>query len=239
MDLNHLSDVFGQAIKDYYDGKDAVIDTYSSVGGWDKLPVKYLFRSFEEMPDIEQTALKLAFGKVLDLGCGAGSHSLYLQNQGLSAKPVDISKGAIEICKKRGLNQAEMINFWNMKDAQYDTILALMNGAGICGSMNNFPSFLKHLKSLLAPGGQILMDSSDIIYMFEDQDGKVDLSEVDHYYGEVTFQSKYLGENSGSYPWIYIDFYNLQQQAINLDLQCELIKKGSHYDYLARLSLSQ
>jgi len=238
MDLNHLSDVFGRAIIDYYNGKDAVIETYSSIGGWDELPVKYLFRSFDEMPDIEQTALNLAFGKILDLGCGAGSHSLYLQNQGLSVKPVDISLGAIEICKKRGLSQAEMINLWNIKDAQYDTILALMNGAGICGSMKNFPSFLKHLKSLLAPGGQILMDSSDIIYMYEDQDGKVDLSEVDHYYGEVTFQSKYLGEKSGSYPWIYIDFYNLQQQAINLDMQCELIKKGSHYDYLARLSFS-
>jgi len=238
MDLNHLSDVFGKAIKDYHNGKDAVIDTYSSIGGWDKLPVKYLFRSFEEMPVIEQNALKLTFGEVLDLGCGAGSHSLYLQNKGLSVKPIDISGGAIEVCKERGLNHAEMINLWNIKDAQYDTILALMNGAGICGSMKNFPAFLKHLKSLLKPGGQILMDSSDIIYMYEDQDGNTDLSEVDHYYGEVTFQSKYLGENSGSYPWIYIDFYNLQQQAQNLDMQCELLKKGSHYDYLARLSFS-
>ena len=239
MDLSHLTDVFGRAIKDYYNGKEAVIETYSSVGGWDELPVKYLFRSFEEMPAIEQTALKLAYGKVLDIGCGAGSHSLYIQTKGLSVKPIDISEGAIEVCKNRGLKQAEMINLWNIKDDQYDTILALMNGAGICGSMKNFPGFLKHLKSLLLPGGQILMDSSDIIYMFEDQDGNTDLSELNQYYGEVTFQSRYLGENSGSYPWIYIDFYNLQQQALNQGLKCELIQKGSHYDYLARLSFSE
>ena len=236
MDLNNLSKVFGNAIKDFYNGKDAVIETYSSIGGWDELPVKYLFRSFEEMPDIEQAALKMAFGKVLDLGCGAGSHSLYLQDKGLEVKPIDISEGAIEVCKLRGLDRAEMIDLWDLKDAQYDTILALMNGVGFCGSMKRIPDFLQHLKSLLAPGGQILMDSSDVIYMFEDESGEVALSEVDHYYGEVVFQSKYLDENSGSFPWMYIDFFNLQQQASHLNLQCELLKKGPHYDYLARLT---
>ncbi len=237
MDINNITDVFGKAIKDFHNGKNAVIDTYSSIAGWDELPVKYLFRLFEEMPDLEQTALKMAFGEVLDLGCGAGSHSLYLQNQGLSVKPVDVSKGAIEVCKLRGLEQAEAINLWDLKDTQFDTILALMNGAGICGSMKNLPHFLKHLVSLLKPGGQILMDSTDVIYMFEDENGETDLSEVDHYYGEVEFQSRYLGQNSGSFPWIYIDFYNLQQQAFNLNLHCELLKKGPHYDYLARLSV--
>ncbi len=237
MDINKIADVFGKAIKDFQKGKNAVIDTYSTIAGWDELPVKYLFRSFEEMPDLERTALKMAFGEVLDLGCGAGSHSLYLQNQGLSVKPVDVSKGAIEVCKLRGLEQAEVINLWDLKDVQFDTILALMNGAGICGSMKNLPHFLKHLVSLLKPGGQILMDSTDVIYMFEDENGETDLSEVDHYYGEVEFQSRYLGQNSGSFPWMYIDFYNLQQQAFNLNLHCELLKKGPHYDYLARLSV--
>lgn len=239
MNVNNITDVFGKAIKDFYKGKNAVIETYSSIGGWDELPVKYLFRSFEEMPDIEQTALKMAFGKVLDLGCGAGSHSLYIQDKGLSVKPVDISKGAIEVCRLRGLEHAEMTDLWNLKGVQFDTILALMNGAGICGSMKRLPDFLTHLASLLKPGGQILMDSTDIIYMFEDENGEVDLSEVQHYYGEVEFQSKYLGENSGSYPWMYIDFYNLQQQAYNVKLQCELLKKGTHYDYLARLSFPE
>ena len=239
MNVNNITDVFGKAIKDFYTGKNAVIETYSSIGGWDELPVKYLFRSFEEMPDLEQVALKASFGKVLDLGCGAGSHSLYLQNQGLSVKPVDISKGAIEVCKLRGLKHAEVIDLWNLKDVQFDTILALMNGAGICGTMKCLPDFLSHLVSLLKPGGQILMDSTDIIYMYEDDNGEVDVSDVNHYYGEVEFQSKYLGENSGSYPWMYIDFYNLQQQALNLNIQCELLKKGSHYDYLAKLSVPE
>lgn len=232
-----LKDVFGRAILDFYNGKNAVIETYSSIGGWDELPVKYLFRSFEEMPDIEQTALQLAKGKVLDLGCGAGSHSLFLQDKGLFVKPIDISQGAIEVCKKRGLKESETINLWNLKNTRFDTILALMNGAGICGSMKKFPEFLNHLKSLLTTGGQILMDSSDIIYMFENENGEIDLTEIDHYYGEVEFESKYSDELSGSYPWLYIDYYNLEQHANNQGLQCELVVKGSHYDYLARLSV--
>lgn len=238
MNINNIQDVFGNAIIDFHKGENAIIETYSSIAGWDELPVKYLFRSFEEMPEIEQAALKMSNGTVLDLGCGAGSHSLYLQNQGLLVKPIDVSKGAIEVCKLRGLEHAEMIDLWNLKGEQFDTILGLMNGAGICGSMTHFPDFLMHLKTLLKPGGQILLDSTDVIYMFEDENGEVDLAEVDHYYGEVEFQSKYLGENSGSFPWMYIDFYNLQQQALNVNLTCELILKGPHYDYLARLTIS-
>lgn len=239
MERNNLTDVFGSAIKDYYAGEEAIIETYSSIGGWDKLPVKYLFRSFDNMPVIEQTALNMVSGSVLDLGCGAGSHSLYLEKKGVEVKAIDISEGAIEVCKLRGLKNAELTNLWDLKDLKFDSILSLMNGAGICGSMNRVPEFLNHLKSLLLPEGQILIDSSDVIYMFEDENGEADLSEIDHYYGEVEFQSKYLGENSGLYPWLYIDFYNLQQQAFNLNMKCELVKKGSHYDYLARISNSK
>lgn len=239
MKTKGIEDVFGKAIMDFQKGKNAIIETYSSIGGWDELPVKYLFRSFQEMPDIEQTALQLAFGKILDLGCGAGSHSLYLQNQEFMVKPIDISDGAIKVCKERGLDHAEMVNLWDLKGKQFNTILALMNGAGICGSMKNVPEFLQHLSSLLAPGGQILMDSSDIIYMYEDENGDPDLSETDHYYGEVEFESKYQGQYSGKYPWLYIDFPNLQQHAFNQNLKCELVKKGAHFDYLARLSFNE
>ena len=236
MKTSKLTDVFGKAIKDYYMGANTVIETYSSIGGWDELPVEYLYRTFDKMPELEQTALKMASGTVLDLGCGAGSHSLYLQEKALSVKSVVISQGANEVCKLRGLKNAEVLNLWDLNNNKYDSILSLMNGAGICGSVDRIPDFLNHLTSLLNPGGQILIDSSDIIYMFEDENGEVHLSETDHYYGEVEFESRYKGENSGRYPWLYIDFYNLQQQAFNLNLNCELVTQGSHYDYLAKIS---
>lgn len=136
-----LKDVFGHAIKDYFNGEEAIIKTYSSVGGWDELPVSYLFRTYKDMPEIEQTALQMSFGKILDLGCGAGSHSLYLQDKGIDVKPIDISSGAIWTCKQRGLAHAEVMDLWDLKNEKFDTILSLMNGAGICGTMENVPAF--------------------------------------------------------------------------------------------------
>jgi SAM-dependent methyltransferase len=234
--MKSIKDVFGTAILDFQNGEKGIIKTHSSLAGWDELPVSYLFRSFDEMPEIEKIALKSSQGTVLDLGCGAGAHSVYLQSQGLDVFPVDISQGAVEACRKQGLNKAQVLNFWQIDQGGFDTILALMNGAGICGRLDKVPQMLTHLKSLLAPKGQIFLDSSDIIYMYEDENGEYDLSDMDHYYGEVTFNMKYKNEVSGPFPWLYLDFQNLKLQAENLNLNCECLVKGEHYDYLARIT---
>ena len=124
------------------------------------------------MPKIEQKALQLSKGNILDVGCGAGSHSLYLQNiKKLNVTAIDTSVGAIEICKEQGITNANVANFYE-HSGKYDTILLLMNGSGIVGTLNNFNSFFKHLKSLLAINGQVLIDSSDLIYLFENEDGE-------------------------------------------------------------------
>ena len=98
MKIPQLRDVYGQAILDHYKGKKAELLTFSSIAGKDELPLSHLFRSFNDMPKLEQKALNLAKGKVLDIGCGAGSHSLYLQETGYSVKSIDISKGAVKVC---------------------------------------------------------------------------------------------------------------------------------------------
>ena len=77
-DVN-IEDVYGNAILDFYHGKKVKLLTFSSIAGEDELPLEHLFRTYMEMPALEQMALKLSKGKILDLGCGAGSHSLYLQ----------------------------------------------------------------------------------------------------------------------------------------------------------------
>src|SRR5690606_21671694 len=122
----------------------------------------YLFRSYDEMPAIEQKALDLAKGNILDVGCGAGSHSLYLQEKGFDVLGIDTSEGAIEVCKLRGLQKAECIDFLTLDNKQFDTILLLMNGTGIFQNLDNTSKYLQHLKSLLNPKGQILIDSSDL-----------------------------------------------------------------------------
>jgi SAM-dependent methyltransferase len=237
MKKSKLNDVYGRAILDYLKGENSKITTYSSVAGKDELPVEHLFRSFEKMPEIEQTALSMAKGKILDLGCGAGSHSMHLQEKKFQVRSIDISEGAIAACRERGLKNVDVLDLWDLKSERFDTIISLMNGAGICGSLKMLPAFMAHLKSLLNPNGQVLIDSSDIIYMFEDEDGEIDLPDLDHYYGEIEFDLHYKDEKSGAFPWLYIDFYNLKHYAESSGFICELVHQGDHYDYLARLSL--
>src|SRR5690554_6971619 len=85
-----FKDLFGKAMLDYVTGKQpGNLWTATNISEADEMDVVYLFRSFDEMPEIEQKALKLARGKVLDVGCGAGSHTLYLQEKGLDVLAID------------------------------------------------------------------------------------------------------------------------------------------------------
>jgi cyclopropane fatty-acyl-phospholipid synthase-like methyltransferase len=167
-----MKDLFGKAILDYQtDNSPEDLITETSISDADEMSVAYLFRSFAEMPKLEQKALQLAKGKVLDVGCGAGSHSLYLQNElNLDVTAIDISANAIKACELRGLKKAKVQDIMQLEGEKFDTILLLMNGAGMCGKLKNIPNFLQKLKSLLTDGGQILVDSSDIIYMFDEDE---------------------------------------------------------------------
>lgn len=234
-----MKDLFGKAILDYQTNnspEDLITET--TISEEDEMGVAYLFRNFETMPTIEQKALQLAKGKTLDVGAGAGSHSLYLQNErSLDTTAIDISANAIKTCQLRGLKKAFVQDILTLDNEKYDSILLLMNGTGIFGTLKNTPKFLQKLKSLLNPGGQILIDSSDIIYMFdEDEDGTYEIP-ANGYYGELEFTISYKGEKEDSFPWLYLDYNTLQNAANDNGLQCELILEGEHYDYLARLSI--
>jgi len=235
-----MKDLFGKAILDFQTNNSPEnLTTETTISEEDEMSISYLFRNFEAMPLIEQTALELAKGKMLDVGCGAGSHSLYLQNQrNLDVTAIDISKNAIEACQLRGLASAKVTNILDLdSNEKFDTILLLMNGTGIFGKLKETAKYLQKLKSLLLPNGQILIDSSDIIYMFdEDEDGAY-IIPANGYYGELEFSLSYKGEKEDPFPWLYLDYNTLQNAAFANGLQCELILEGEHYDYLARLSL--
>jgi 2-polyprenyl-3-methyl-5-hydroxy-6-metoxy-1,4-benzoquinol methylase len=235
-----MKDLFGKAILDYQTNnapEDLITET--TISEEDEMSVAYLFRSYDEMPQMEQKALQLAKGKVLDVGCGAGSHSLSLQNErNLDVTSIDISTNAIQACTLRGLKNAKVQDVMTLENEKYDTILLLMNGAGMCGKLKNIPNFLLKLKSLLNPGGQILLDSSDIIYMFDDdEDGGKWIPSKKEYYGEIVFNISYKGEKEKPFDWMFIDYNTLQNAAIDNGLHCELILEGEHYDYLAKLSI--
>ena len=230
-------DLFGKALLDYHSGnytEDLITST--NISDEDALPLPYLFRDYSRMPKLEQKALQLAKGSVLDIGCGAGSHSLYLQENGFTVKAIDISQGAIEVCKKRSITDAEVLDVLNETET-FDTILLLMNGTGIFQTLNQVSKYLNHLKSLLKPNGQILIDSSDIKYMYEDDDGGFWIDTNSNYYGELDYYLSYKGEKEKPLKWLYLDFNTLYTACISAGLECELILEGEHYDYLARITI--
>lgn len=237
-------DVLGEALLDYQAGtySDEDIDTFLTLNpGMDEekdlLPLPYLFRTFEEMPQLEKEALNLCKGTVLDIGCGAGSHSLYLQKKGISVTALDISAGAIETCKRRGIENRVHSKITDFKDPNFDTLLLLMNGIGIAGTLKGLNVLFGHLKTLLKPNGQIILDSSDIIYMFDlDEGGGHWIPFESSYYGEVTFRMEYKKKAGQSFNWLYIDYNTLKKVAHAHHFDCQLVSQGEHYDYLARIT---
>ena len=234
-----MKDLFGKAILDFQTNnspEDLITET--TISEEDEMSVAYLFRDFFGMPKLEQQALLLSKGKVLDVGCGAGSHSLYLQKEkNLEVTAIDISEKAVEACRLRGISDVLKIDILEFNSTEkFDTILLLMNGTGIFGKLEHVSKYLEKLKSLLAENGQILIDSSDIIYMFdEDEDGGKWIT-GNAYYGELEFTISYKGEKEAPFSWLYMDYNTLQNAADANGLQCKLILEGEHYDYLARLT---
>lgn len=237
-----MKDLFGKAIFDYQTNNNPEpIITETSISDTDQMDVGYLFRDFKAMPKIEQKALQLAKGKILDVGCGAGSHALYLQKKGYDVTGIDISPNAIKTCELRGLQKAFVKNILDIdtskEENKYDTILLLMNGTGIFGTLVQIAKHLKQLKSLVKQNGQILIDSSDIIYMFDqDEDGAYEVPATG-YYGELTFNIRYKNEIEEPFPWLYLDYNTLQTACYANGLQSELIMEGKHFDYLARITV--
>ncbi len=234
-----MKDILGKALLDFQNGNYTEdIRTETNISEEDILPIPYLFRSFSEMPPLEQKALEVSKGKVLDVGCGAGSHSLYLQKKGIEVTAIDTSEGAIEVCKLRGIENARCIDLLQLKDEKFDTILLLMNGTGIFQKLELTEKYLQHLKSLLNPKGKILIDSSDLRYMYDEGEDKGSIMvPSDRYYGELEFIMHYKNWSSQTFDWLYLDETTFKNVCFKNGLSFSIISRGENFDYLAKLSL--
>ncbi len=229
-----MKDIIGTALLDYFHGnytEDIITET--NISEEDEMPLPYLFRSFQEMPKVEQKALEICKGKTLDVGCGAGVHSVYLQNNGIDVMSIDISKGAVEVCKLQGLKNVVNLDLLELKNIKFDTILLLMNGTGIFQKMENISKYLQHLKTILEDSGQILIDSSDLKYMFDEDDEAMNTG---NYYGELEYSMRYKGVQSDIFNWLYLDEKTFEQACFSNGLNFEVLAHGENYDYLARLT---
>ena len=201
----------------------------------DEIPLATLFRKYEDMPEIERKALDMATVKTLDVGAGSGCHSLVLQEKGIDVTAIDISPLSVETMKERGVKNVMEQDFFTMQ-GKYDTILMLMNGIGIVGTLERLPKFFRQLDNILAPGGQVLCDSSDISYVFEDENGMIDIPNEMDYYGELSFRMQYKDTVGEPFDWLYIDADTLKEKAAKNGYVVEVVAEGNHYDYLARIT---
>lgn len=229
--MDSKMDPMGRAIADYWKTKKAdKLRVYSPMFEEDEMPLSTLFRTYESMPEIEKKALDMAKGRTLDAGAAAGCHSLVLQERGIDVTAIDISPLSVETMILRGVKNVREQDFFTLDKEQYETILMLMNGIGIVGSLERMSEFFSQLDKILAPEGQVLCDSSDISYVFEG-----DMPDMD-YYGEQSFRMQYKNIIGEPFPWLYIDADMLKDMALKNGYEVEVVGKGEHYDYLARIT---
>ncbi|HMG08044.1 MAG TPA: methyltransferase domain-containing protein [Mucilaginibacter sp.] len=228
-----MKDILGQAIHDHYYKKPKhKLWINNQYGPKEEMPIDIYFRQEDDMPDIEWLALNECCGEVLDIGAGAGGHALLLQERGFDVTALEISVLAADVMKARGVNKVITADIFENQQQKYDTLLMLMNGIGLTGTLLNLKVFLQHAKRLLNQGGQILFDSSDIAYLYE---GK--LPDNNQYYGEIQYQYQYNRQKTDWFPWLYVDEKTLTTIVDAAGYDIEVLLEDKYQQYLVRLTL--
>lgn len=226
-------DPLGAMMLAYLHGdRDAFVEVDSTTLEMSTMRGEVMFREYEQMDRLEQKALAMCMGDILDVGAGSGCHSLYLQSQGKQVEALDISPGCVEVMQQRRVKHVMHRNLFSLRGKQYATILMLMNGLGICGSLGGLNRLLRHVKMLLAEGGQLIADSTDLTSLFA---GVKEYLLLDNYFGETKFVMKYGEVISDPFPWLYVDFQTLRMFAEHNGLQCEQIMTDRGDRYLVRI----
>ncbi len=228
-----IRDVYGEALYDYHQlGKlSEPLLLHSSYGDIEEMPVDVFFRDEEDIPELEYIALSLCDGKVLDVGAGAGVHALYLQEKGFEVDALEISETACDVMHKRKVKNVIHGDFFELTNKKYDTLLFLMNGIGIAETIAGFKKLLKHSKTLMSEKGQLIFDSSDISYLYEEYR----IPRPDHYFGEINFQYEYKGHLGKPFHWLYIDQQTLIKIAHEEGWVVQILFEDDNDQYLVRM----
>ena len=221
----------GSAMENYFEKNDNTpIRVFINKSEEPEMYPSVFFRPYKNMLKYEKIALKNSTGKVLDLGCGAGCHSLYLQNKGFNVTAVEVSKKSANVALSQGVNKVINEDWRNLNLKNFDTVLVLMNGMGLAESPTELKLMFRKLKSLLSKTGSILIDSTDVTY------AKADWPMLDsEYFGKVQFELKYKGKTQ-CFPWLFVDFEPAVQTAKSVKLNVEVLERARNGHFLLRLS---
>ena len=229
-----MKDVLGEALSDYYQhGAAAKLWVHNKYGPKEEMRVAVYFRDADKMPELEWIALQHCKGRVLDIGAGAGSHSLVLQQMGLDVTALDLSPGAASVMEQRGVKKILRQDFFELSAGDlgcFDTLLLLMNGIGLAGTLDGLRRFLGQARKIMAPGATLIFDSSDLAYMY---DGKVPAG-LPEYYGEILYQYGYRRQRSDWFKWLFIDRKTLTSLAAEEGWRTELLFEDESDQYLVK-----
>jgi SAM-dependent methyltransferase len=225
-------DVYGEALDDYFVHQEEKFPLilHTSYGDQDEMPVEIFFREPDDFPELEFIGLSLCDGRVLDVGAGVGSHSLYLQEKGF-----ELSQTACHIMQQRGVQHIICEDFYKFEGQKYDTLLLLMNGIGLAGDVDGFRKLLQHSKELLTENGQLIFDSSDISYLYKDYN----IKKPAHYFGEIQYQYEYKGTRGNLFKWLYLDQDLLIKISHELGWVVQILYEDENDQYLVRMELKK
>ncbi|MGK6351292.1 class I SAM-dependent methyltransferase [Parapedobacter sp. DT-150] len=225
-------DVLGQALHDHFHGRTGgKLLLHTSYGDIEEMPVDEFFRAPNDFPELEHIALALCDGPVLDVGAGAGGHALYLQAQHMDVTALEHSPQACAVMRERGVQHVVCADFFQYQEGTYDTLLFMMNGIGIAGTMDGLRALFRHSRSLLNTGGQLLFDSSDIAYLYADSTVK----KPSGYYGEIQYRYEYKGIYGAQFSWLFIDQKTLIQLARAEGWVVQVLYEDEYDQYLVRM----
>lgn len=225
-----MKDILGQALMDYYQhGPGGKLWVNNKYGKREEMPVEVYFRDMLSMPELEWMALQQCRGQILDIGAGAGSHALALQQLDQDVTALDISPLSTAVMDQRGVKKVIRQDFFLLTTGHYDTLLLLMNGIGLAGDLDGLRKFFSGARRLLRPGGQLLFDSSDIAYLYS---GKPPAGP--DYYGAIAYQYQYKRQRSDWFKWLFIDRKTLSALAAGEGWATEILFDNKRDQYLAR-----
>lgn len=216
--------------------EEAVLLVHSDEGEPDPMPISLFFRPVHALREVDGAALSEVRGRVLDVGAGVGSISLALQEAGADVTAVEVIPEAADIMVERGVMKVLKERIQDLPaSGGFDTVLVLMNGASLAGTLKGLSPFLRVVGGLLAPGGQVLLDSTDLL-------GEEALSEAleweeGEYPGEVQYQLEFGGKRGAPFPQLFVDPGTLERVANGEGWAMETVWKNAEGEYLARLSI--
>jgi SAM-dependent methyltransferase len=202
-----------------------------------EMPIAAFFDTDTPLPDLHAVALEACRGHVLDAGAGAGRHSLALQSLGYRVTAMDISARAVQVMRRRGVADARAGDIRRVQADAYDTILMLMNGIGIVGTLAGLRRFLREFGRRIRPGGQIIIDSWDFRQNSEKIHRDYYCVSTDNraYAGETFFHIHYDLLVSTRFCWLFVAPAKLIELAAGAGLHCEILAQQAEGSYLARL----